>query len=124
MTTLTINIDADQSLDAGNLAVPDDALTTEALRGAIPVLDKLSTLVKTQPDAMIELVRDYQSGRMDKVETAARNLGLLPDPKAAAADAQLVAPIIWVIRIIVAIIIILLFPKGSGRPPVKPPTQD
>lgn len=115
-TTLTLALSDGRLTQTQELSVAVLPSSVDVAGTAMPNVDDIARFVKEQPDAAIQLVQDYKSGRMDAVLARANDMGFVAarstgDPQAGAAAV--------VILIIIAIIIILLFPR-----PVKAPTRN
>ncbi len=113
---VTISFESANVSDTKDLDVSDQLLTATAIRNAMPSWDRLTTVVRDQPDMTAKLLQDYSAGRMDLALASARSLGLIttrtalgPEPEPEAEGLLTV-----IILIVVAIILILLFP-GTAR---------
>jgi hypothetical protein len=115
--SLTINLEESGRVFTQKLDLPSGPLTSEALKGALPTIDVIKTLVREQPAATAKLVQDYSAGRMDAVLATAQDLGIVPDERRAT-DNQAGAGAV-VVLIVIAIVLILIFAK-----PVQAPTKE
>jgi hypothetical protein len=115
--SLTINLEESGRVFTQKLDLPSGPLTSEALKGALPTIDVIKTLVREQPAATAKLVQDYSAGRMDAVLATARDLGIVPEERTAT-DNQAGAGAV-VVLIVIAIVLILIFAK-----PVQAPTKE
>jgi hypothetical protein len=108
---VTINFESANISDTKDLEVSDELLTATAIRNAMPSWDRLTTVVREQPDVAARLLQDYSAGRTDLALASARNLGLISTRTALGPEPEAEGVLTVIILIVVAIILILLFPK-------------